>query len=161
MANRYLVAFTALIASPSLAGSCPQQAGNHMPVLNGVDANNHPATSAVSKGWTFVTVGASWCKPCAKELPAWDALAKKYAAKATYIAVDIDEKVAAGVQFHKSLGLASLTGLYVDPNKIGNLGDTMPTTYLVDDKGIIRYVECGFNGSGSVQAMDAELAKIP
>jgi len=41
-----------------------------------VDAGGKPFRVKATKGWKMLTFGASWCKPCAKELPAWDGIAR-------------------------------------------------------------------------------------
>ena len=127
----------------------------------GTDDSGQPTTTKVD-GWTFVSIGASWCQPCKKELAAWDALAQKYAAKATYFAVDIDDKPSDGIHLHRELGLENLSRLYEKGDSRANLADAVQTTYIVDPgKGVIRYVECGYGGSASVQAVEAELKEAP
>ena len=52
------------------------------------DAQNKAFKLKAYKGkLVVVTVGADWCKPCAKELPTWDKLAPSYAGKVTFIAL--------------------------------------------------------------------------
>ena len=54
--------------------------GDHMPELDiAVDAGGKPFKLKALKGkWLIVTVGADWCVPCHKELPAWDKIAPDY-----------------------------------------------------------------------------------
>ena len=54
------------------------------------DAAGKPFKVKAIKGWRVLTFGASWCKPCAKELPAWDKIAPDYKGKVTFVAVDLD-----------------------------------------------------------------------
>jgi thiol-disulfide isomerase/thioredoxin len=78
-----------------------------------------------------VTVGAEWCKPCAKELPTWDKLAGELAGKVTFIAIGIDDDPAAAKRFHKKLKLKNMTLVYMPAEKSGVVAsygsDTMPT----------------------------------
>ena len=66
--------------------------------------------------WVLVTAGAGWCKPCAKELPAWDKLAPQWKEKVSFIAVDLDEEIADGKAFHKKLKLKNMTLVYLSPD---------------------------------------------
>src|SRR5512138_3191841 len=67
-------------------------------IASAKDASGKAFKLTSLKGWTLVTVGAEWCKPCKKELPTWDKLAAdpKVAGKVTFVAVDIDEDVEVG-----------------------------------------------------------------
>ena len=51
-----------------------------------VDANGKSFKLKSVSGWRLVTVGASWCKPCAKELPTWDKLAPEFKGKVSFVA---------------------------------------------------------------------------
>jgi thiol-disulfide isomerase/thioredoxin len=132
-----------------------------MPEVKGEDGAGKATTTKSIKGWSFITVGASWCDPCKKELPAWDGMAPDFASKITFIAVDVEDSADKGKAFHKELKLKNLTGLYA--KDVGNLGSVMPSTYVVDGKGVIRYERCGFEkqgAAGEVKDMRAALQKL-
>jgi len=113
------------------------------------DAKGKPFKLKAYKGkWLVVTVGASWCKPCAKELPTWDKIAGERAGKVTFVAIDIDDDVTDGKKFHDKLKLKNLTRVYM-PNDKSSVGgsygsDTMPTSFVADPQGVVRYVHKGF-----------------
>lgn len=124
-----------------------------------VDASGRAFRIKAAKGWKMLTFGASWCKPCAKELPAWDGIAPSYKDKIQFIAVNLDSDVATGKAFHKKLKLRNMTLVYLNPDsavaaKYGS--DHMPTTVLADPDGVIRYIRGGFE-KGDV---DGEVAKM-
>lgn len=117
--------------------------------------------------WVLVTVGAEWCKPCAKELPAWDKIAPDYKDKITFIAINIDDSIDDGKKFNKKLKLVNLTLVYMPADKsavVAKYGsDNMPTTYVADPQGVIRYVKAGFEKgdvSGETKKLRAQLAKL-
>jgi thiol-disulfide isomerase/thioredoxin len=130
------------------------------------DVAGKPFKVKAIKGWRVLTFGASWCKPCAKELPAWDKIAPDYKGKVTFVAVDLDGDANEGKTFHKKLKLANVTRVYLSPDsavaaKYGS--DHMPTTVLADPEGVIRYVRGGFEKGdvdGEVKKMKEELAKL-
>jgi thiol-disulfide isomerase/thioredoxin len=137
-----------LLTAPAYAGTL--KVGDRLAELDvAVDAKGKPFKLKAYKGkWLVVTVGASWCKPCAKELPTWDKIAGERAGKVTFVAIDIDDDVADGKKFHDKLKLKNLTRVYMPNDKSsvgGNYGsDTMPTSFVADPQGVVRYVHKGF-----------------
>jgi thiol-disulfide isomerase/thioredoxin len=117
--------------------------------------------------WVLVTVGAAWCKPCKKELPVWDKLAASYKGKITFMAVDVDDEIADGKKFHKKLKLKNMKLVYMpaaSSSAAGRYGaETMPTTFVIDPKGVVRHVHAGFNESdpsGETKKLQATLDKL-
>ncbi len=131
-----------------------------------VDASGHAYRVKAVKGWKMLTFGASWCKPCAKELPAWDGIAPGYKGKVAFVAVDLDSDKDTGRSFHKKLKLRNMTLVYLSPDsgvaaKYGS--DHMPTTVLADPDGVIRYIRGGFEKGdvdGEVKKMKEQIAKL-
>jgi thiol-disulfide isomerase/thioredoxin len=115
------------------------------------DANGKPVKLKTWKGkWVVVTVGADWCKPCAKELPTWDKLAGEpdLKRKVVFVAIDIDDEIEVGKKFHDKLKLKNMQRVYMPSDKSGVAGnygsDHMPSTFVADDKGVVRLVREGF-----------------
>jgi peroxiredoxin len=110
----------------------------------------------------LVDFWAQWCEPCKKELPELDKLAKSYAGKGVVVlAVNIDKQRANAERLVKQLGLSldvlldpagSVAGSY-DPPK-------MPSSFVVDKHGIVRYVNEGFEGPGDVEKFKHELDEL-
>ena len=122
---------------------------------------------AYRQKWILVTVGAEWCKPCAKELPTWDKLAGELKDKITFIAIGIDDDVTDAKRFHKKLKLKNMTLVYLPSAKSGVVAsygsDTMPTTFIADKSGVVRVVKKGFeqgDTGGELKKMRDELAKL-
>jgi thiol-disulfide isomerase/thioredoxin len=103
--------------------------------------------------WVVVTVGADWCKPCAKELPTWDRLAGELRGKVVFVAVDIDDELEVGKKFHDKLKLKNMVRAYLPSEKSGVAGnygsDHMPSTFVADPRGVVRLVREGFEGGDS------------
>jgi thiol-disulfide isomerase/thioredoxin len=93
-----------------------------------------------------LTFGASWCKPCKKELPAFEKLAKKYdTKKVIFLAVNIDSKLSKGKAFAKTAGLNKVLALF-DPQSStveSYEPPTMPSTFIIK-KGIVKHVHAGY-----------------
>lgn len=145
------------------------KAGDHLPELDiAVDAKGKAFKLKALKGkWLIVTVGAEWCVPCRKELPAWDKLATQYKDKVEFVAVDIDDSIDDGKHFHDTLKLKNMRLVYLPSDKsavVGKYGGSkMPTTVLADPNGVVRYVRGGFEKAdvdGEIKAMKEQLAKL-
>jgi thiol-disulfide isomerase/thioredoxin len=98
--------------------------------------------------WLVLTIGAKWCAPCEKELPVWDKLAGELKDKIVFIALDIDNDIADGKRFHNKLKLKHMVRVYM-PEEKSAVSATygaamMPSTFVADDKGVIRLVRAGF-----------------
>lgn len=167
---RALVLLMVVTAGAGTARADELKVGDRLAELDtAVDVAGKPfRLKAISsqRKWTMVTFGASWCKPCAKELPAWDKLAPDWKAKVQFVAVDLDSETDAGKKFHKGLKLKNLTLAYLSPDsaiaaKYGS--DHMPTTVLADPSGVVRYIRGGFEKGdidGEVKSMKDQLAKL-
>ncbi|MES1208087.1 MAG: TlpA disulfide reductase family protein [Pseudomonadota bacterium] len=96
----------------------------------------------------LLDVWASWCGPCKQELPVLDEMARRLKADGIEIlAVSVDQERANVDKFLRSRGTRwSLTVAHDPRGEIAELlqPDRMPTSYVVDRAGIVRYVNAGF-----------------
>jgi thiol-disulfide isomerase/thioredoxin len=102
---------------------------------------------------------ASWCGPCKNSFPAMNDLHKQYADKGlTIIAVSVDEKRDDMDRFLKSLP-ASFAVVRDAAHKLVAMADvpTMPTSFLIDRSGKVRFVHKGFRGDETVKQYRAEI----
>ncbi len=105
---------------------------------------------------------AQWCEPCKKELPQLEKLSKEFAAKNVVIlAVNLDKSKDNAQKLAQQLGLS--LPVLLDP--AGSVAATydlpkMPTSFLVDKKGIVRFVHEGFEGSADVDRFRSELNQL-
>jgi peroxiredoxin len=103
---------------------------------------------------------AHWCEPCKKELPELEKLAKQYGNVAV-VTINIDKQRDNAEKLLKTLGVSlevlfdpagSVAGQYEPPK--------MPSSYVIDKKGIVRFVHEGFDGSGDVARFKQELDEL-
>ena len=109
-----------------------------------------------------LTFGASWCKPCKKELPAWEKLARKYKKKGiVFLAMNIDKDQAKGKKFMKLAKLKTMRAVYESDGATVESYEppTMPTTYVIDGRGIVRHRHSGYRG-GDEKKLAKELDKL-
>jgi len=96
--------------------------------------------------WVVLTFGASWCKPCHAELPAWDKLAGKLK-NVVFVAVNIDNDTSKGAAFMKKLKIKNMLVVYSPQDStttadayVGGDDPHMPSTFVVDKRGVVRHV---------------------
>ncbi len=95
----------------------------------------------------LLDVWASWCAPCKQELPMLDAMARRLKSKGIEIlAVSVDQQRANVDKFLRSHGRWSLTVAHDPDGLIAERlqPEKMPTSYVIDRSGIVRYVNAGF-----------------
>jgi thiol-disulfide isomerase/thioredoxin len=161
-------------ASTALLLSTPARAdvlkvGDRLAELDvATDGNGKPVKLKSFKGkWLVLTVGADWCKPCAKELPVWDKLAGELKGKVVFVAVDIDDEIDTGKRFHDKLKLHNMVRAYLPSEKSGVAAsygsDHMPSTFVGDPQGVVRLVREGFeagDADGEYKKFKDQLAKL-
>ena len=108
------------------------------------------ALSSLRGKVVLLDVWASWCGPCKQELPMLDAIAGRLRKRGVEVlAVSVDQERENVDKFLGSRGKWNLTVAH-DPK--GAIADTfqpekMPTSYVIDRAGVIRYVNSGFEPS--------------
>jgi len=113
--------------------------------------------------WVLFTIGASWCLPCKKELPAWDKVAPKFTGKVLFVAVNINDKVDEGTEFIDSLKLKHVFPVFMPQEHSTAIKsydpDHMPSTFIVDPTGVVRVVQYGYD-KGDEDKLAAKLADL-
>lgn len=168
--RRYPLFVSAALAALLTLGSAGLAAadvnvGDRAPEL--VQAKDGRGKRVKLKGYqgklVVLTFGASWCKPCKKELAAWDKLARKYKG-VVFLAVNIDKELAKGQGFIKEARLGAMQAAYEPDGATVESYEppTMPTTYVIDGRGVVRYRHEGYRAGDEKELsakLDALLAK--
>jgi len=95
----------------------------------------------------LLDVWASWCGPCKQELPMLDDIAKRLRGDGVEVlAVSVDQERANVVKFLKARPRWALTIAHDPKGEIADrlAPDKMPTSYVIDREGVIRFVNSGF-----------------
>ena len=95
----------------------------------------------------LLDVWASWCVPCKQELPMLDDIARRLKGQGIDIlAVSVDQQRANVDKFLRGHGRWALTIAHDPDGLIAERlqPDKMPTSYVIDRAGIVRYVNAGF-----------------
>jgi thiol-disulfide isomerase/thioredoxin len=159
----------ALLFAASRADAQVLNVGDKLAELDvAVDTNGKAFKLKSLKGqWVLVTVGAEWCKPCAKELPAWDKLAGLLKDKITFVAIGVDDSISDGKKFHQKLKLKNMKLVYMPADKSAVAARygaaTMPSSFVADPNGVIKVRKDGFeerDADGEYKRMRDRLKKL-
>jgi cytochrome c biogenesis protein CcmG/thiol:disulfide interchange protein DsbE len=110
----------------------------------------------------LLDVWASWCAPCKQELPMLDDMSNRLRSKGVEIvAVSIDDNREDAEGFLKSRPSWSIRLAHDPEGKVpGKLQPSkMPSSYIVDRKGVIRQVNAGFE-RGDAQKLETRLVEL-
>ena len=144
---KVLLLAACMLGLPARAGRLALAPGDEVPYLMGFDVFNgetQPVTWAAGKV-TLVNFWATWCEPCRKEMPQLQKLHERFEKDGLRVVGVTKEDASFGdlQQFVYAVGATFLT--IRTPGRVatawGGVG-TLPTTFMVDDKGrlIRRYV---------------------
>lgn len=138
--------------SPGTEGGSPQggaaAVGKAAPDLSIQTLNGKGKISLDSlKGKVaIVDFWATWCGPCKQSFPKYEELAKKHAGQIEIVGVSVDDEQTGVADFAKETGATFAIG-WDEGHTIANRWDvkSMPTAYILDATGTIRYVHAGFH----------------
>ncbi len=157
------VALVSIVLSAATARAEVKK-GDHFVELDATTAKGkHFRLKDMAGKWVLYTFGASWCGPCSKELPAWDKVAPKFTGKVLFVAVNIDNKIEDGKDFINSLKLKHVFPVFLPEESSPAIKaydpDKMPSTFVIDPTGTVRYVEYGYH-KGDEDKLAAELTEL-
>jgi thiol-disulfide isomerase/thioredoxin len=129
----------------------------HAPKFSLINSQGQTRTLSDYKGKVvFINFWASWCAPCQEELPELDGLATHYKGqKVRVLAINVDHYRKPAKKLLAKLGLASPHVEILWDSKSKVVGayniDTMPSSFILDAHGIIRYTHSGFHSQDPEQ----------
>ena len=138
------------------------QVGISAPDFSLVDVNGKVVTLKQFSGKVlFLDFWAPWCDACREELPALDALYKKYRSDGLeVIGIDIDSSEKLVAEFLQKVPVAFT--ILIDKKGVIRRGysfRTLPTAFIIGRDGVIRYVHLGF-GKEFLHMYDKEIAEL-
>jgi thiol-disulfide isomerase/thioredoxin len=105
---------------------------------------------------------ASWCAPCQEELPLLDDMAVRLKDKGVeVVGLSIDDSPGDAEQFLTRKSSWSLTLGHDSDQKVANhfKPPKMPTSYVIDRKGVVRQVNAGFERD-DMKKIEAQLLEL-
>jgi thiol-disulfide isomerase/thioredoxin len=156
--SAWIACVMAALSAPLHAQVAP---GNSFPPLAaaGLSGGELPETAGRV---VLVDFWASWCAPCKASFPTYSRLQADYAARGLIVmAVGVDDSLSAYRGFEARMKPA-FTTLY-DPRKdLVSLVQvpTMPTSYLLDRRGRVRFMHPGFHGDQTERELRKEIETL-
>lgn len=151
-----------LLTLGTVATVAAVEAGSRAPELNARTLDGERLRMRDLRGKVvIVDFWASWCEPCKEELPVLDRLYQRYGDQGLVVvgvSVDRTERNARGFLRRNSVSFPiihdadhAIAGRYSPP--------TMPSSYIVDRRGVIRHVHQGFR-SGDAARIEREVRAL-
>ena len=109
----------------------------------------------------LVDFWGTWCEPCKKSFPKYQELYVKYKDKMEILAIAEEDANEGLDAFGKSHGNVQFPLLWDEGKGVaGKYGvNTMPTAYLIDREGVVRFVHEAFNDGDEAQ-IERELKEL-
>jgi len=143
----------AALAVPQVAAAV--EAGQQAPqfALASLSGEGKVSLTAHRGKVVYVDFWASWCAPCLKAVPALDKLRAEFpASDFQVIAINLDRDLEQARKFlaDHPVGYPSATDPAGALPQMFGL-ETMPTSYLIDRQGVVRYVHRGYRAGDEVE----------
>jgi thiol-disulfide isomerase/thioredoxin len=110
----------------------------------------------------LVDFWASWCAPCRASFPSYSILQKELGSQGfTLVAVSVDKQAGAYGEFLKKFSPGFVTVRDAAQRLAAEVRvPGMPTSYLIDRRGVLRVVHVGFHGDSSVREIHDQIVKL-
>ena len=122
--------------------------GARAPEIGLQDTAGRQVTIASLRGKVvLVDIWASWCVPCAAEMPVLERLYRQHRDDGfTVVAVSVDNQRANIDGFFRRHGAVSFPVVHDGSGAVARRygAPAMPSSYLIDRNGIVRHVHAGF-----------------
>jgi len=84
------------------------------------------------------------CPTCRRQMPYFDAVAKKYADKVTIVAINLEDSTSEVKQFFGDNEVSFIVALDKNAQMTSSYATGyIPTTFFIDSQGVIRYLKVG------------------
>lgn len=105
---------------------------------------------------------ASWCEPCKASFPVMDELQKQYGPRGLVVlAINVDEKKSDMEGFLKKNAATFAIVRDGSQKLVAQAGIvTMPSSFLVDQEGRIRFAHAGFRGEETKKKYEQEIESL-
>lgn len=128
--------------------------------LSSADEKTSVELSKLAGKVVIVDFWATWCDPCRESFPGYEKLAKDFEGKLAVVGVSVDEEPEGIADFGKSTGV-TFPLVWDKGGKVAEVygPPKMPTSYLIDQKGVLRHVHAGYT-AGDEDKMRAEVEEL-
>jgi thiol-disulfide isomerase/thioredoxin len=137
------------------------KAGDTFPDLGGFKLEGKLPEATKGKV-VMVDFWASWCEPCKQSFPVMEELHKRYAEKGlVIIAVNVDENRTDMESFLKKNAATFVVVRDASQKLVEKAGiATMPSSFLIDREGKVKYLHTGFRGAETKKKYEEEIESL-
>jgi len=150
--------FFILLFAPSSFAAVGQYPSVKLPELNGSKIVD---LQSLRGKVVYIDFWASWCGPCRQSMPKFNQIYKKLSSKGlAIVAINLDEKAADAKQFLNDFPVNYIVlrdSKGETPEQFGV--KVMPTGYLLDRFGMVRYIHEGFR-NGDEKELELQINKL-
>ena len=155
-----IIASATMLAGTLSTASAALKVGDTMPELGSFKLEGKLPDSLKGKV-VVVDFWASWCLPCAESFPVLDELQKKYGDRLVIIGVNVDEKPAKMEAFLKKHQVSFIVVRDAEQKLVATAEpETMPTSFVLDADGKIRFLHSGFHGAITSKEYTTEIESL-
>jgi thiol-disulfide isomerase/thioredoxin len=153
--------FLTCIAAAAFTVSAAIKTGDSLPNLANFSLEGRLPADLKGKV-VLVDFWASWCEPCKASFPVMEQLYKTYAGRGfTIIAINVDEEKADMEAFLKKNPASFIILRDARQKLVESLGvGTMPTSFLLDADGKVRFIHSGFRGEATKKKYIEEIEAL-
>ncbi len=154
-----LAAALSLLAQPGLALEAGQRAPQF--AVESLVGDKNLSLSAYRGKVVYLDFWASWCAPCLIAIPELEKLRREFAgAQFQVLSVNLDRDPGKARRFLRKHNVSYPSGSDPEGRIADSYGlDTMPSSYLIDSKGVVRYVHRGFR-AGDVDEIRRHIRRL-
>jgi thiol-disulfide isomerase/thioredoxin len=156
-----LLAIAAAMACLAGAAPAPVVPGSLFPSLSGAELGGGPLPETAGQV-VLVDFWASWCAPCKASFPAYSRLQGTFAGRGlVIIGISVDDNPSAYSAFVAKLKPAFATAHDSKHRLVADVQvPTMPTCYLIDRSGMVRFIHAGFHGDQTENRLRREIEAL-
>ena len=154
------LALSSVLAGTVFTASAALKVGDTLPDLATFKLQG-PLPASLKNKIVVVDFWASWCTPCAKSFPILDELQKKYGDRVVVLAVNVDEQAGKMEVFLKK-HTVSFAVVRDAEQKLVAVAEpaTMPTSFILDGTGKVRFLHNGFHGEDTRKEYLSEIESL-
>ncbi len=155
------VALAAILNTLTPIHAAQPKVGDEFPALQQFKLEG-PVPESLKGKVVLLDFWASWCSPCKASFPALNELQEKYGARGfAVVAVNVDEQRGDMEKFLKKNN-ATFTIVRDAAQKLVAAAsvETMPTSFLLDAEGRVRFIHSGFHGDQTKAKYVSEIESL-